>query len=61
MTSHDLEGVVLALVAERKGNPRGGREYPNFDEAVRHARDPIDRANQAHLSGNALYLTCYVT
>ena len=39
-----------------KGDPGGRRDRPHIDEAIRHARDPVDRAKQAHLPGNALYL-----
>ena len=39
-----------------KGNPGGRRDHPYVDEAIRHPRDPVDRAKPAHLPGNALYL-----
>lgn len=56
MPSHDLESVALTLVAEGKGILAADETVPTVDEAIRHTRDPVDRAKPVHLPGNAVYL-----
>ena len=39
----------------REGHPRCRRDHSHLDEAVRRARDPVDREQPSHLPGNAIY------
>jgi hypothetical protein len=55
MMSHDLQSVALTLVCHQEGHPRCRRDHSHPDEAVRRARDPVDREQPSHLPGNAIY------
>ena len=39
----------------REGHPRGRRDRRYLDQAVRRARDPVQRAEPAHVPGDALH------